>query len=165
MKDTQLLKSDVVEMLNYRIQQEEFSSRLYEQMSLWLDDNGFINVSKLYKKYSGEEMNHAGWAKQFLLDYGVTPTLKPLASPEGDYSKILDILEATLSHEVEITRQCEDMASKALKMNSHTLYSLAVKYCGEQVEEIGKAITMIDIYKLTNSDLTFDGYVGEHYMQ
>ena len=50
MKDTQLLKSEVVDLLNYRIQQEEFSSRLYEQMSLWLDDNGFMNTSKLYKK-------------------------------------------------------------------------------------------------------------------
>lgn len=163
MKDTQLLKSEVVDLLNYRIQQEEFSSRLYEQMSLWLDDNGFMNTSQLYKKYATEEMNHAGWAKQFLLDYGYTPTLKTLNSPDGDYSKIMDILQATLDHELEVTRQCEDLTAKALKMGLFTLHNLGLKYCGEQVEEIGKAITMIDIYKLTNSDLVFDGYVGEHY--
>lgn len=160
MKDTQLLSAEVVELLNYRIAQEEASSRLYEQMALWLDDNGFMNTSKLYKKYSGEEMNHAGWAKQFLLDYGITPTLKALPSPEAEYTKILEILEATLAHETEITRQCEEMATKALKMNSHTLYSLAVKYCAEQVEEMGKSITNLDVYKLTSCDLMFDQYVG-----
>lgn len=164
MKDTQLLKSEVVDLLNYRIQQEEFSSRLYEQMSLWLDDNGFMNTSQLYKKYATEEMNHAGWAKQFLLDYGYTPTLKTLNSPDGDYSKIMDILQATLDHELEVTRQCEDMASKALNMRFFVLHALGLKYCVEQQDEISKAITILDIYKLSSNDLIFDDYVGKHFL-
>ena len=65
MKKTVLLDKKVIDILEYRIKKEEESSRLYEQMSLWLNDNGYLNTSKLYKIYANEENNHSDWAKSF----------------------------------------------------------------------------------------------------
>lgn len=163
MEKTNILSKKVIDTLNYRIQQEEFSSRIYEQMALWLNDNGYLNTAKVYKVYASEEANHSDWAKSFLLDYGVTPTLLPLQSPDMGVGSLLDVFEATLEHELEITKQCEELATTALKENNHVLYSLALKYCGEQQEEIGKAITNLDILKLSNDMLVVDNYIGEKY--
>lgn len=160
-----LLDKRVIEVLNYRIQQEELSSRIYEQMSLWLNDKGYVNFSKLYKIYADEELKHAGWSKSYLLDYGITPTLMPLPSPKMEYTDLLGVLEATLQHELDITKQCEDMASVALKGNMHVLYALSSKYCAEQQEEIGKAITNLDIYKLSKDMLVIDNYIGENILE
>lgn len=161
MEKTNLLSSKIIDNLNYRIQQEDFSSRMYEQMHLWLDDNGYLNTAALYKKYASEESNHADWAKEFLLDYGITPTLMKLESPELELNSLQDVFEATLEHELDITRQCNELATLALKENHHVLYALASKYMAEQQEEIGKAITNLDILKLTNDMLIVDHYIGD----
>lgn len=157
-----LLSKEIVTELNYRIQQEEFSSRLYKQMSLWFKNEGYAHLAELYSKYAAEEMNHAGWAEEFLLNHGIVPELKPLQSPYSEFGSCMEILEETLKHELDVTKQCEAMATKALKLGSHTLYSLASKYCSEQVEEVGKAIDIIDHAKLTSDMLVLDHYVERY---
>lgn len=161
MKDS-LLPKEIVADLNYRIQQEEFSSRLYKQMALWFKNEGYAHLGALYTKYAAEEMNHAGWAEEFLLNHGIVPELRPIQSPYAEYTSCMQILEETLSHELEVTKQCEALASKALKMGSHTLYSLASKYCSEQIEEVGKAIDIIDHAKLTDDLLVLDHYIERY---
>lgn len=158
---SKLLNDKVIETLNYRIQQEEHSSRIYEQLSLWLNNKGYLNFAELFKKYAKEEMVHAGFSKSYLLDYGITPCLQPLPSPEMEIESLLDVLEAAYDHELLVTQQCEDLASMALKEGNHVLYQLALKYCAEQQEEIGKSITNLDIYKLSTDMLIIDHYVGE----
>jgi len=32
----------VIDILNYRIEQEEYSSRIYHSMAMWLNDNGYM---------------------------------------------------------------------------------------------------------------------------
>jgi len=162
MEKSSLLNRSVIDALNYRIQQEEHSSRIYEQLSLWLSNKGYLNFSKLFKNYSDEEMVHAGFAKSYLLDYGITPCLTSLPSPEMEIGGLIDVLEAAYDHELLVTKQCEDLATSALKEANHVLYQLALKYCTEQQEEIGKSITNLDIYKLSTDMLVIDAYVGEN---
>ena len=160
--DRKLLPQECIDIMNYRIQQEEFSSRLYEQMKLWFDNKGYTNLAKLYDSYVLDEMQHAGWAKSYLLDYGVTPELKPLASPYVDYKDCKEILNETLKHEQIITSQVSELASKSFKMNNFVLHSLALKYCAEQQEEIGKIVNLLDISELTGDGLVLDSYVKEN---
>lgn len=157
-----LLDKKVIETLNYRIQQEEDSARLYEQISLWFDNKGMINLSKLYKKYADEENVHAGWSKSYLLDHRITPELRVLKKVDNEFADVKQILELTLSHELEVTRQVTKLAELALNEDNHVLYTLASKYCAEQQEEHGKATTNLDIFALTSDLLIFDNYIGEN---
>jgi len=157
-----LLDQKVIETLNYRIQQEEDSARLYEQISLWLNNKGMINLSKLYKKYADEENSHAGWSKSYLLDHRITPELRILKKVGTEFIDVKQILDLTLSHELDVTRQVTELAELALEEGNHVLYSLATKYCAEQQEEHGKATTNLDIFALTLDLLVFDNYIGEN---
>ena len=102
-----------VELLNYRIQQEEFSSRMYYQMYLWLDNVGYMNSSKVWKRYAEEEYKHKTWAEEWLLSFGVMPCLCPLESPPETYTSLVDIIEATYLHEEDVTKQCNDLYAYA----------------------------------------------------
>lgn len=157
-----LISEKTISYLNFRIQQEEESSRLYEQMHLWLEDRGYLNTSKLYKKYSDEERSHAGWAKSYLLDFGVTPTLYELEAPSCMYEGLKDIFTKTLEHEELITTQIKEIGQEALKESDFVLFSLVIKYQAEQQEEIGKAITLLDISELSFDNLILDKYIGEN---
>lgn len=135
---------DYIDILNFRIEQEELSSRLYESMALWLNNNGYLGAAKAWKKDSCDELTHAGWAKDFLLDMGVTPKLPMLAEPPHSFKGLPDIIRQSFAHEIKITQQCNDLADFACKSGNHLLYQLAIKYMQEQQEEIGKAQTLVD---------------------
>lgn len=138
------ITKDYIELLNFRIAQEEISSRLYEAMSLWLNNNGYTGAAKAWKKDSEDEMKHAQWAKDFLLDMGITPMLPALPEPPHVFKGLPDVIRQSYSHEIKITQQCNDLGEWAIKNGNHLLYQLAVKYMQEQQEEMGKAQTLVD---------------------
>jgi len=139
-----LLSDDLLKYVNYRIEQEEMSSRLYLSMSLWLNNKGYMGASKLWKTYSEEEQKHADWSKHYLLAMGVQPTTCTLNAPQQSFLDLPDIIRKSFDHEIEISIQCKDLATEALKKADHLLYSLALLYCKEQIEECDKLQTYLD---------------------
>ena len=138
------LDKKIIELLNYRIQQEEESARIYEQFALWLDDKGFKNFAALYYKYAHEELAHAKFAKDHLLAFGIEPQLTKLSAPDLDFNSLKEILVLTLEHEQEITRQCNELTKTAAALDDFPTMTLGMKYCAEQIEELDKAQTFVD---------------------
>lgn len=139
-----LLSDECVNYLNYRVQQEEYSGRIYLAMSLWLDNNGYVNGAKLWRKYSDEEMKHADIAREYLLSMGVQPTTPVLNKPTENFSGFPQIIKDSYQHEIDVTKQIKDLADDAFKKGDHMLYQLALGYLKEQVEEHSKMQNWID---------------------
>ena len=146
------MKKEAIELLQFRIQQEELSSRIYEQMSLCLEDKAFFGAAKLWKKYSEEELNHAQFAKDYLLSFNIKPELRKLDAPVYEYSCLCDIIEATLEHEQLITDQCNELAEKAHELKDYNLVTLALKYCSEQIEEMNKSNNLVNLLETFGRD-------------
>lgn len=146
------MKKEAIELLQYRIQQEELSSRIYEQMSLCLEDKAFFGAAKLWKKYSLEELGHAQWAKDYLLSFDIKPELRKLDAPVYEYPCICDIIKATLEHEQAITLQCNELAAKAHEIGDYNLVALALKYCTEQTEELRKSFDLVNLLETFGTD-------------
>lgn len=161
-----LISEEAIKLLNYRIQQEENSARLYESMSLYLNDRGYINCAKKWETFATEEWNHAKWTKEYLLSFGVQPELDDLEAPTYIFDGLPDIINQTFDHEVMISEQCSELAKKALEMNDFMLFTLAQKYNKEQVEELEKAQTLKDIMETFGTDkhtlLLFDSHINEY---
>lgn len=142
----------IISLVQYRIAQEEFSSRLYRSMSVWLDLNGYTGASKLYKKYSDEEQVHADEFYQYLLDLNVLPIVPALPQPQTTFTGLMDIAQKTLQHELEVTRQINVLAGDAMKANDFMTMQLAQKYLAEQTEEIAKSRWLIDRIEIVGDD-------------
>lgn len=134
----------VVAVLNYRIEQEEYSARMYHAMSMWLNDHGYMGAAKAWQNDSDDEMKHAMWAKEYLLDMGIQPTIPALAKPPQTFTGLPDIIRQSFDHEVMVTNQCNDLANKALKSGDNLLYQLANRFLVEQQEELGRTQTLLD---------------------
>ena len=139
-----LIDDSCISYLNYRIQQEEYSSRVYLSMSMWLTNNGYLNAGKTWKKYSDEELKHANMAREYLLNMGVQPATPMLEQPTENYASFPDIIYRTHQHEIDVTMQIKDLADHALQDGSHMLYELALQYMREQNEEMGKTQDLVD---------------------
>ena len=139
-----MIDEHCIKYLNYRIQQEELSARIYLSMSMWLNNEGYTGAASLWKKYSDEEMGHANWSRDYLLAMGVTPETPSLDAQPTSYTGLPEIIRASFEHEITVTKQIKVMASEALKKGDHMLYELCLRYLKEQVEEHDKTQTWVD---------------------
>lgn len=141
-----------IELLTYRILEEEKSSRLYEDMSLYLNNEGYAGASSVWEKYSKEELTHAGWAKEYLLSLGIKPKLSTLPELKTEYNSLVNIVDISYKHEVDILNQCKELAAHAHSEMDFLLYDYALKYVREQLEELDKLQTWKDQIKSFGSD-------------
>lgn len=148
------LNDNIVKLLNFRIEQEEFSSRLYLAMSVWLEYNGYSGAAKLWKKYSNEEMQHAQWAYQYLLDLDAMPVVPAIKQPTLEFNSLPDIVLLSKQHEDEVTLQCQQLAGEALKHADFMTLEIAQKYLREQIEELAKSQYWIDWLNASGTDKT-----------
>jgi len=139
-----IVSDKVIDKLQYRIQQEELSSRIYRAMSIWLDLNGYTGAAKLWKSYSDEELTHAEWAYKQLLDLNILPIVSTLDKPQATFKGLPQIVAMSYKHEVDITEQVEEFAKVCLLNSDFKNLALAQKYCDEQVGELAKTQAWID---------------------
>ena len=140
------LQSSILEQVNYRISQEEISSRLYYAISIFLNYKGYSGAAKLFEKYSNEELVHAQWSYDYLLSLNILPDVRPITTPTqgSEFKDLSNIIELTLKHENEITIQCNKFAKMCSDSGDLITFSLAQKYCKEQIEEMDKANYWVD---------------------
>ncbi len=143
-KTNPFVSKECIDILNFRIEQEEYSSRVYTAMSMWLNDKGYVNSAKAWAQDAQDELVHAQWAKDFLLDMGITPKTPALKEPPQTFTGLPDVIKQSYAHEILVTQQCNELASHAMKYGNHLLYQLAMKYLTEQQEELGKVQTYMD---------------------
>lgn len=138
------LNSKIVDLLNYRIQQEEMSVRIYLQMANELNYHGYFGAAKLWKKYSDEEKIHAEKVYNFLLDLDYLPETPALEQPKTYNGDFIEIIKASYLHEQEVTRQCEELYLESMKQNCVKGMGLAQWFVNEQVEELQKTKAHLD---------------------
>jgi ferritin len=149
-----LITLDCIELLNFRAQEEEKSARLYEDMYMFLDNKGYTGAGALWHKYAHEELVHVDWARGYLLGLGIQPEVRQMPNIISNYSGLVDIIQRSYDHEVEITRQCKELAACAMKNADPMLYELALRFVKEQHEEITKMQTWLDKLEAFGVDAT-----------
>lgn len=147
-----LISENLKKLLNYRIEQEEYSSRKYLAMSMWLNDNGYIGAAKLWKKYSSEELEHAEKPKEMLLSFGYQPDTPALSKPPQTFQGLPDVIRKSYDHEMEVTRQCAELTKAAMTEGNFMVMELGLWYSKEQVEELGKLQDFLDKLKAFGED-------------
>jgi ferritin len=147
-----VLNEKMITLLNYRIQQEEMSSRLYLAMSLWLDVNGYTGAAKKWKEYSNEEKAHADWSYKYLTDLNIIPTIPALEEPISEFKGLPEIIMESYKHELKITKQCQEFAKEALSISDFMTFGIAQKFVTEQIDELAKTNTLVDKLKAFGTD-------------
>lgn len=138
------ISKKIEELINFRIVEEEKSSRLYLAMSKWLHFNGYAGAGALWAKYASEEMDHAQKAYSYLEELDILPTVPALAEPKMEFESLEQICKLSYDHEILVTNQCNTLAKTALAENDFMTLALAQWYLTEQTEEIGRQTYWLD---------------------
>lgn len=147
-----MISPRLIELSNYRIQQEEYSARIYKAMSMWLNNKGYFGAASLWAKYSEEELTHAAKFYDYLLKFGIQPVVPFLEKPPQEFGGLLEIVKLSYEHEVEVYRQCKELAIAAFEEQDLMLYPLALQFTAEQSEEIEKLQNWLDMFESFGTD-------------
>ena len=147
MGTNRLLSQRLVDLCNYRIQQEELSARIYKAMSMWLNNKGYFGAASLWAKYSDEELSHAAKFYDYLLKFGIQPVVPNLDQPQQTYTGLVEIVNVSYQHEVDVYNQCKELALAAFEEQDLMLYPLTLQFTAEQSEEVEKLQNWLDMFE------------------
>jgi ferritin len=71
----------------------------------------------------------------YLIDQGVEVSLTEISVPPTEFVSLLEVFEASLAHEQEMTACLNDLSDQALQAKDHATYNLLQWFVNEQVEE------------------------------
>jgi ferritin len=129
------ISDSMCEILNTQIKNELQSSQIYKGMSCWLDDKGWIGASKYFFKASSEELAHMDKTYQYLFDRNMVAKVPVCEAVKQEFKDIREVVEASLQHEIDVTKNWEDISNKAKEEGDNTTYEFAQFFLKEQVEE------------------------------
>ena len=129
------LTDKIVNILNEQIKNELQSSQIYRGMSCWSDDKGWIGASKYFWKASLEELTHMDKIYQYLFDRNCLSKVPTCVEVKQDFKDIRDTVEKSLEHEIEITKNWNDISEQSKKEEDNTTYEFAQWFLTEQIED------------------------------
>ena len=132
------LSQTIADILNAQIKNELVSSQIYRGMSAWLDNKGWMGASKYYFKTGGEELVHMDKIYQFIFDRNAKVIVPGCEMVKQEFTDIRNLVEESLQHEMQVTKQWESISQLAKAEGDNTTYQFAQWFLNEQIEEEAK---------------------------
>lgn len=144
MKLSQKLIDKLIEQLNF----EQESAYIYLSMVYEVEDRGFSGIGAWLRAQHKEELEHADTFANYLLSRGVRPLQLPIAEVPNKWGTVLEIFEAALEHEKEVTKRIEELTKLAIAEKDYSAENFLRRFIEEQVEEEDTFSGVIDRLKL-----------------
>ncbi|MDQ7006168.1 MAG: ferritin [Acidobacteriota bacterium] len=120
---------------NEHINAELYSAYLYLAMASFFDRKSLAGFANWLKIQAQEELAHAVKAYDFVHERGGEVAFGAIAAPEGQWDSPLQVFEAALAHEKEVSRRIEELVALAEVEKDRASRIFLDWFVTEQVEE------------------------------
>jgi ferritin len=143
-----MISEKMAARLNEQVRNEFFAYWSYLAMAFAFEDMGLKIFAKWFYAQATEEQGHAMKIAQYLLDQGATVRLMDLPAPKTDFSSALEIVEAALQHELNVTKQVNEIVDLAVGESDHATRKFIDWKVEEQVEEVSTSQELVHMVKM-----------------
>lgn len=147
-----MISNDLQKALIEQLNKEYHSAYIYLGMSAYCSKEGFNGASSWFLIQYQEEVAHGMKLFKYLEDQNVHITLPNIEAVKVDYDSLLNVFEASLTHEQTMTKNLNNLSDLAMKEKDHATYNLLQWYVTEQVEEESVVQGIIDHIKLVGDN-------------
>jgi ferritin len=147
-----MISEPMQESLSAQLNREFYSAYLYLAMSAYCRHVGFNGAARWLEVQYEEEQLHATKIYNYLIEQGVQVKLAGVDRPPTDFGSLLDVFEASLTHERGMTARFNDLSNQALTEKDHASYNLLQWFVNEQVEEEATVGDIIAKLRLVDED-------------
>ena len=137
-----MLHSKVESAMNDQLQKELQSAYVYLGMSAYCEEESLPGMASWLRNQFDEEQTHAMKFYNFILDRGGHVELRPLTAAPTRYESPLQVFEAALENERQVTESINELYELANKAQDFASQAWLDWFAEEQVEE-EKTVTQI----------------------
>lgn len=148
------LDQTIQEALNRHINEEFYASYLYLSMSAYCDSEDLPGFAHWLRIQSQEEYAHAMNLFDFVQDRQGRVTLFPIEQPVVEFGSVLDVMEATLAHEQEVSRLINRLYELASQQSDYPTQVHLQAFITEQIEEEKTAADIIAKLRMVGDDFS-----------
>ena len=130
-----MISKKMLKELTQQINEELYSSYLYQAMSSYCLNIGFKGAAKWLAVQAKEETGHGMKIYDYLHKVGEHAVLMAIAEPPAKYASLKEIFLAAFKHEQHITSRIGGLMDLAAKDNDYATQSFLKWFVDEQVEE------------------------------
>lgn len=147
-----MINEKVGKVLNEQVNKELYSSYLYLSMSAYFSDLGLLGFANWTRVQAQEELAHATFIYDFLIDRGEKVILTSIDAPPHNWNGPLNVMAEILKHEVYVTSLINNIVTVAEEVKDRATMSYMNWFIDEQVEEEANAQDIISKLKLIGDD-------------
>ena len=136
--------------LNQQINEEAYSSYIYEAMAADLENEGYKGMATWMRVQAREEKIHADIFYNYILERQGKVELEAIAKPPSTWEDPLAIFQGAYKHEQHITGRINHMMKVARDENDNATAQMLHWFVEEQVEEeanTSEAVQQLEIVK------------------
>ena len=150
-----LISDKIEEYLNASIKKEMESATIYYGMAVWLNKVGYDYGYELFKKFGDEELKHAKQLEEYIDNRNCTAVIPVISKPAQTFSTCKQVIETAYQHEIDIENNYKVLCTMAIREGDFTTFHLAQHFINEQVEEVDKFLSLINLININedNSNL------------
>ena len=130
-----MLSKKLLDALNKQINDEYYSSYIYQAMVAYMEDMNLDGCAHWMKMQAEEEHLHALKIFNYVVERGGRVELFAIQAPPSEWDSARAAFEAALDHEKLMTEKISNLADLAIEEKDHATNNLMQWYVSEQVEE------------------------------
>lgn len=142
----------VRDAMNRQIGHEFKAGYLYLAMSSHFERESLLGFATWMREQAQEELEHAMKLFDFMNHRGTKVELGSVDAPPADFGKPLEIFEAALEHEKEVTRLIHELYDLCVEKHDHATQLELNWFITEQVEEEASVGTVVDQLRMAGDN-------------
>lgn len=148
--------------INQQIGNEFGASMEYLQIASYFDSEDMLKFAAIFFGQAAEENLHAKKLLRYVLDAGGRVEIPAIQKPRKEFKDAADAVQTALDWEVTVTGQINNLMQIAVEEKDFIAQEFLRWFVNEQLEEISKMSTMLNIIKRAGNDLlTAETYITE----
>lgn len=156
-----VLKEEIVDILNKQIQIEAHSSAAYLAMAGWCDVRGYDNCAAHFFKQSDEERKHQLKLFHYVVDMECNAISPSIGDSNHEFSSLRSVFEQALEMEISVTDAIHDVMRSCRKHGDIATEEFMRWFVQEQIEEEYVARRCLELFDVLGEDKIALGMIEE----
>ena len=157
----QVLKEEIVDIINKQIKMESHSSAAYLALAAWCDVRGYDNSAAHFFTQSEEERKHQLKFFHYLVDMECDAVSPSIGDSKHDFATLREVFEHALEMEIAVTDAIHDIVRECRKQGDIATEEFLRWFVQEQIEEEYVARQCLELFDVLGEDKIALGMIEE----
>ena len=147
MKQPEVLKTEIVDLLLERLNDEYTTFYFYRSASNWCKGIGLNLAADYFKKESKDELTHAKGIEDYLVDWNVIVDLPIIQEPINEFINVVDIIEKAYKLEYDLYVAYNKISGDIFTQGEYSTFDFLNKYRDIQNQSVIEYSDKLNILK------------------